>query len=234
MLGMLVGCGIQQRVVLQIDGSGATSLAITLDESFVEYLRALAAVGGSNLLPDDHIFDVEEIAAAVAARPGVELLAITTPASNQLVMDLTFADVQAAFAVSDSERGPELPAGSPLLSLSPPMRGMRTLRIHLDGANYWQLAQLFPALDNPLIASLGPQPQMPITDDEYLEMVQFALGDQAPTQIADSWVDVEVVVDGVLVSQEGGELIEGGVLFRIPLLRILVLDQPLDYLVTFR
>lgn len=231
---LLVGCGVQQRVVLEVDGSGSTSLAVTLDASFVEYLRALAEVGGGDLLPDDHIFDTDEIAAAIATRPGVELIDIATPTANGLSLQLVFADVEAAFAVAAGDGAPDHPQGPPLVSLSPPSPRGRTLHIHLSADNYWQLARLFPSLDNPLMASLGPQPQMPITDGEYLEMMQFALGDQAPGQLVDSWVEVEVAVAGEVVAQEGGELTDGGVLFRIPLLRILVLDEPLDYAVTFR
>ena len=230
----MLGCGLQQRVHLQVDGSGSSTLAVSLDASFVDYLRALAEVGGGDLLPEDHIFDVDEIAAAIAARPGVELIDIATPAANELHLELAFADLQAVFAVDAAEAERGQPAGTPLVSLSSPSARGRTLRIHMSADNYWQLARLFPSLDNPLMASLGPQPQMPITDGEYLEMMQFALGDQAPAQIVDSWVEVEVAIDGTVVAQQGGELTETGVLFRIPLLRILVLDQPLDYSVTFR
>ena len=234
LLLVLVGCGVQQRVLLRVDGSGSSSLAVSLDGSFANYLRALAEVGGDDLLPKDHIFDVEEISAAIAARSGVELVDIATPASNQLHLELKFGDIEAAFAVDSAAREPDQPGGIPLVSLSPPSSGGRTLRIYLSVDNYWQLARLFPSLDNPLMASLGPQPQMPITDGEYLEMMQFALGDQSPEQIMDSWVEIDVAIDGTVLAQQGGELTEAGVLFRIPLLRILVLDQPLEYAVTFR
>ena len=53
-------------------------------------------------------------------------------------------------------------------------------------------------------------------------------------RILDSVVRVDVSLEGSVVAQAGGELVDGGVRFSIPLIRILVLDEPLDYSVTFR
>ena len=230
----LAACGVDQQVTLRIDGSGNTSLAVSLDPSFVDYLRALAELGGGDLLPQDSIFDLEKIEQAVAALPGVRLTALSAPQPNELLLELTFQDIVAAFAVDDPGDDDVTP---PLVSMSAG-RGAdkdgRTFRLHLDAGNYNQLSRLFPALENPLIASLGPQPQLPMTDSEYLEMMQFALGDAAPKQIAESSVTIDVAVEGSVVSQVGGELTDAGVRFRIPLIRILVLDRPLQYTVTFR
>jgi hypothetical protein len=36
------------------------------------------------------------------------------------------------------------------------------------------------------------------------------------------------------VAQTGGTAVPGGVVFRLPLLRVLLLDKPLDYSLTFK
>jgi hypothetical protein len=40
--------------------------------------------------------------------------------------------------------------------------------------------------------------------------------------------------EGDIISQVGGTVSGGAVTFRIPLLRLLVLDEPLDYSLTFK
>jgi len=47
-------------------------------------------------------------------------------------------------------------------------------------------------------------------------------------------IETTIVVKGKVVAQTGGSTVPGGVVFRIPLLRVLLLDKPLDYSLTFK
>jgi hypothetical protein len=38
----------------------------------------------------------------------------------------------------------------------------------------------------------------------------------------------------MLVSQSGGTITPGGVTFKVPLIRVLLLDKPLDYSLVFK
>lgn len=227
---LLAGCSVDQEIAVQVNGAGEAAVRVELQPVFVDYLLALAEVAADEL-PDDpgELFDVAEVEAAIAGWPGVEAAQIATPSTELLEMRLIFADLQEAF--SPAAPGPEAGA-APLISLTGGER--RTLSVHLDGANYHQLTTLFPILEHPLVISLGPQPDLEVTDDEYLEMMQFVLGDDGPPAILESEVTVRVRVEGRVVEQHGGELqADGSVLIRIPLLRVLVLDQPLDYRIVF-
>ncbi len=229
---LLAGCSVDQEIAVQVNGAGEAAVRVELQPVFVDYLLALAEVAAEEL-PDDpsELFDVAEVEAAIAEWPGVEAAQIATPSTERLEMLLTFADLQAAF----SPAAPDPGAGAgvtPIISLTGGSR--RTLSVHLDGDNYHQLTTLFPVLEHPLVISLGPQPDLEVSDEEYLEMMQFVLGDDGPPAVLDSEVTVRVRVEGRVVEQHGGELqADGSVLIRIPLLRILVLDQPLDYRIVF-
>jgi hypothetical protein len=111
--------------------------------------------------------------------------------------------------------------------------GKKTIRLHLDRSNYPQLARTFPLLANPAFAAFGPQENDATTDDEYLEMVSFSIGDDAPALLKKSFVILTLDPEGEILSQTGGEVTGGAVVFRIPLLRLLILDKPLDYSVTY-
>ena len=226
----LIGCSVDQEIAVQVTGAGEAAVRVELQPVFIDYLLALAEVAEEEL-PDDPsvLFDVAEVETAIAEWPGMEAAQIATPSPERLEMRLTFADLQAAFEPADPGPGED---ATPLISLTGDAR--RTLSVHLDRDNYHQLTSLFPVLEHPLVVSLGPQPDLEVSDEEYLEMMQFVLGDEGPPAVRASEVTVRVEVEGRVVEQHGGELqADGSVLIRIPLLRILVLDQPLDYRIVF-
>ncbi len=66
-------------------------------------------------------------------------------------------------------------------------------------------------------------------------MMEYMLGEESRQGIIDSVVDITVKVGGRIVSQKGGEKLKADtVRFRIPLIKILVLKDPLNYEVKFK
>ncbi len=112
--------------------------------------------------------------------------------------------------------------------------GKKTVKLHLDRSNYTQLSTLFPLLKDPVFAGLGPQVNDTTNDADYLEMIRFTMGDDGPTLLKKSFITLTIDPEGDIVSQTGGTVSGSAVVFRIPLLRLLVLDKPLDYSVTFK
>jgi len=64
-------------------------------------------------------------------------------------------------------------------------------------------------------------------------MIRFSIGDAAPALLKKSFLTLTVQPEGQIISQSGGTVSDGIVTFRIPVLRVLVLDRPLDYSVTW-
>jgi hypothetical protein len=106
--------------------------------------------------------------------------------------------------------------------------------VHLDRKNFSQLLELAPFLKNPLFEGLGPQENDDATEAEYLELIDLALGAGGAATLKASYIETTVLVKGRVVAQTGGTAVPGGVVFRIPLLRVLLLDKPLDYSLTFK
>ena len=226
------GCTVNQQLTLRVDRSGEARIEVTLEQVFVDYLDTLSeAAGGadeSGLVPES-VFDTEEVERSIGERRGVTVTHIATPAPEALELNLAFEDLKAMLAHNAPVPGP---AASPLLTFSG--GEPNTLQVHLDRHNYRELTNLFPILDHPLLVSLGPQQDLEVTDAEYLEMMGFVLGDDGPPAIEDSTVTVRVVVDGTIIDHDGGELQEdGSLLVTIPLIRVLVLDRPLDYTIVY-
>ncbi len=81
---------------------------------------------------------------------------------------------------------------------------------------------------------LGPQGTGPVTEKDYLSMISFSVGDEAPGLLKKSFITLTVRPHGDILSQSGGTQTADSVVFRIPVLRVLVLDTPLEYSVTYR
>ena len=229
LLPAAAGCTVNQQLTLRGDRSGAAHIEVELEQVFVDYLATLSeAAGDSDMVPES-VFDTEEVERSIGERRGVTVTHIATPNPEALELSLAFEDLKAMLAPDTPVPGP---ATSPLVTFTG--GDPSTLRVHLDRNNYRELTNLFPILDHPLLVSLGPQKDLEVTDAEYLEMMGFVLGDDGPPAIEDSTVTVRVVVDGTIIEHDGGELQDdGSLLIAIPLIRVLVLDQPLDYTVVF-
>ena len=219
---------MNQQITLHVDRSGDAQIHVTLDPVFVDYLDTLSEAAGDRRFFRNRCRH-RRSTAFDRRTAGATVTHIATPAPAELALSLTFDDLKALMVYTAPIPGP---ASRPLVSL--PGSDPATLNVHLARDNYRALTALFPILDHPLLVSLGPQQDMEVTDAEYLEMMGFVLGDEGPPAIKDSTVTVRLVVDGRILEHDGGELQDdGSLLLTIPLLRILVLDEPLDYTVVF-
>jgi hypothetical protein len=221
----LAGCSVSQKVTLEPEGSGSAVVRIRLEKILMDYLIDLSEVSGSAAKDKGRIFDVEEIRKGFASRPEVSLRRIDSASPERLDMELEFRSIEKLFAT------PEKP--QTILTLKKGSAGT-TLSAHLDRKNFSQLLELAPFLKNPLFEGLGPQENDDATEAEYLELIDLALGEGGSAALKASVIETTILVKGKVVSQTGGTLANGGVLFRIPLLRVLLLDKPLDYSLTFK
>jgi hypothetical protein len=220
-----LGCAVNQRVALETDGSGTASVQIKMEKILTDYLQDLSDLGGGTAKEKGRIFNVEDIRKGFASRQGVTLTRIDSPSPERLDMELAFTSVEKLFAAADKPQT--------ILSLKQGAQGA-TLRAHLDRKNFSQLLELAPFLKNPLFEGLGPQENDNTTEAEYLELIDLALGDGGAAALKASSIETTIAVKGKVVAQSGGTPVTGGVVFRIPLLRVLLLDKALDYSLTFK
>ena len=222
---LAVGCSIRQDVTVAADGSGTVSMRIKLEQVFMDYLTDLAELTGDSR--GGRIFDVEEIKKGFAERDDLELRRISSPTPDVLEMEIAFRSIERVFAREEKLQR----AG--IVSFTKTAAGY-SLRFHLERGNFDQVLEFLPFLQNPLFEGLGPQEGDATTESEYLEMIELALGAEGAAKLKTSTIETRVAVKGTLVSQEGGAVSGGVVTYRTPLLRVLLLDKPVDYSIVFR
>ena len=226
---LLLSCAIRQEAYLGRDGSGSVKFRVQLQPFFMDYIRDMAEVAGDEAggLPKDGIFDLARIRRDLEERPGVKVTRLASPKPELLEGELTFRDVEAVF------RSEQQLTQAGVITFT--RKGaVRTLQLHLERRNFAQVAAVTPLMRNPVFESLGPQENEGVSEQDYLDMMQFAMGDPAPKGIRESAIELRVTVQGKVVSATGGQVQkDGSVLFRIPLIRVLLLDRPLDYALSF-
>jgi hypothetical protein len=221
-------CTVNQTIAIKSDGSGTLSMHAEVTKLLHDYLASLAEVSGKpGLMSGGKVFDAAAMKKDFEARPGITVKRVVTPTPDSVDMDLAYTSLRDVFSQEDTLKS----AGALVYSESD---GKKTVKLHLDRTNYTQLSRLFPLLNDPTVSSLGPQVHDTITDQEYLEMIKFSLGDDGPGLLKKSFITLTIDPEGEIISQTGGTVSGGAVMFRIPLLRMLVLDKPLDYSVTFK
>jgi hypothetical protein len=219
---------VNQAIVIKSDGSGTLAMHAEVSKLLRDYVASLAEVSGnSTIVKGGKLFDAAAVRKDFESRPGITVKKAVAPTADSLDLEITFTSLQNVFAQDKTLAG----TGALVYGES---GGKKTVKLHLDRSNYTQLSALFPLLKDPTFAGLGPQVNDTITDDEYLSMIQFTLGDDAPGLLKKSFMTLSIDPEGDIVSQSGGTVSGGAVVFRIPLLRLLVLDKPLDYSVTFK
>ena len=114
----------------------------------------------------------------------------------------------------------------------------RRLKIVLSRENFSQIAAYFPLMDAGLMASLTPRGHQTVAEEDYKDDLSYALEDYlGNTSIEEvlkaSSVRIAIDVEGALKEQRGGRVEGSRVVFTVPLLKILVLNEPLEYSLTF-
>jgi hypothetical protein len=89
-------------------------------------------------------------------------------------------------------------------------------------------------VENPLFEMFGPQEGEDITEEEYEEMVALAFGDASSRGLTKSFIELKVTVEGTIVGQTGGRIQGKSVIFKVPLIKVLLLNEPLEYTIVFR
>lgn len=227
---LAASCSSRQDVVLRTDGSGTARIHVQLSSLIARYLSDLEAVMGgstSGASGGPPLFDLAQIEAGLSALPGVTLLSASTPTRDSLDLSLSFDNV-----------GHIIPGDAQPLSFAE-NGNRRTVRLDLSQQTLPSLLALSPIKNNPVLSSLGPQSGHPYTRSEYLGILDYAFSDyasnaQIKSALESSFLTIRVTVDGTILSQSGGTLDGSAALFKIPLIDLVTLTNPIDLSVTFR
>ncbi len=223
---LLLSCTIKQDILINSNGSGSFSGEIVLHEMFINYISSLEEIMKGSKPEEGQLFKIEEIRSGLELNPDIKVVNISTPDPNTLSIKFNFTDIEKLLTGEEA-------VSTDIISFT--TKGeIKTLAINLNRDNFHQLYPLFPILKNPLFEALGPIENSGLTEEEYLEMMEYAMGEESHEVILQSYIKARITINGTLISQKGGEAANGTVLIKIPLIKMLLLEEPLNYLIVFK
>ncbi|MBO4423897.1 MAG: hypothetical protein J5768_00135, partial [Spirochaetales bacterium] len=107
--------------------------------------------------------------------------------------------------------------------------GKTHVEISINMGNYEQLTKMIPFLADPNFEVYGPLYNNDLTEEEYLEMVSFILGEQCPDSIAASSIKIQVVAPKTISDHNGKLRNSKTVEFSFPLIDFLLLHHSIDF-----
>lgn len=221
----LSSCSVKNEINLSIDGSGTASTDTMLDEALVFYIQSLAELTGDDAGGD--LFKVNEIKIEMEKNPGISVKSIKNYDDKRITAEISFDNIEQLIAETEKTLNKQIITFNEY-------GAEKEIGIYIDIDNFNDIAPLFPIVEEPLFMTFGPLENQGLSENDYLEMMEYALGDGGGEMIRKSVITTTINVDGTLISQKGGTAKGNSVTFETPLIRILLLDEPIEYTIRFK
>lgn len=203
--------------------SGSSHADISVDDFFVGVMEDLSNwtdKGNNDPVIDVAIHDFE---GNVRSSRGTSDVRFIETAHNTYTGDFFFSDF--ATLLVDLSNGH---ADQSIVTIRKENARTR-VEISINMDNYEELTEIIPFLADPNFEVYGPLYNNDLTEDEYLEMVSFILGEQCPESIGKSKITIVVSAPKAIVSHNGKLRDSKTVEFSFPLIDFLLLHHSIDF-----
>ena len=187
---LLCGCSVTQQLSIeQADGEHEATSYVTSQPFFVNVANDFDTFTD----PDDPEISVdrlmEEMAESFRGGNEVDNLELEKVGERSYMLFFTFHDIQGLVEALGGSSGQDI------LTLKD-----QTLRIHLSIDNYPELEKIVPILSSDDFQPFGPRFNQGISEKEYLDMLSFMLGDEAPDAVRTSSFTIKIDTPKPIVS----------------------------------
>ena len=105
-----------------------------------------------------------------------------------------------------------------------------SLTFHCDIGNYTELEAVVPFLADPNVSVYLANYNIGYSEQDYYDMMVFAIGEEAPDAISSSMITFNITVPGRITSIEGAvQTGENTLQYSFPLIDFLLLSSPLSF-----
>lgn len=223
---LLAGCTVSQQLDIQGDGSGTAELDISIHPIMIAYYNDLM-VAMSGVEGEYPVFDLEALATTFAQRPGAELLSVEQLSRGRLRMAMAFSSVS---ALSESGR-------SEFITFEESGRE-RTVRLQLDRGAIDEFLAFAPQETVSMTQFLFPPADGSMSASEFEEQMAWALEEYGDAEavrdaLSGAVIEVRVRTQGRITAVDGGRRDGDVVVFQVPVIEALTLQQSRTYSVSF-
>lgn len=216
----LSGCAVTENMTL--DGSSSVSFTdISVQPFFIDVLEDYSQFmpSGSENIMDSAI---NTFARQIDATEEGSNVVFIKDGENSYTGTFTFSDIQTL--------AEELGGGSQ--SIITQTSNSLTFNCSID--NYRELERIVPFLADPNISVYLAEYNIGYSEQDYMDMITFAIGEEAPDALRNSMIEIHVTVPGTITSITGAtQTGDGSLVFSFPLIDFLLLAEPLSFSVSW-
>ena len=216
---ILAGCTVTQQLSIgQADGEHVATSYVLAEPFFVDVANDFDTFTD----PDDPEISVdrlmEEMAESFRGGNEVDNLELEKVGERSYMLFFTFHDIQGLVEALGGSSSQDI------LTLKD-----QTLSLHLSIDNYPELEKIVPILSSDDFQPFGPRFNQGISEKEYLDMLSFMLGDEAPDAVRTSSFTIKIDTPKPIVSVSNMQKESTYTAsFTFPLIDVLLLQHPID------
>ena len=217
---LFVSCATQLNGTVQSSGRASVSFDSELLPRTITLINSVRSFSGGN--SGEHILDGNTIRGSIAFTPGVEEIRLVNRNTSTLEGDLIISNIGDFLAVGEED--------SRFVSYTPRGTG-GSISINLNMSNApLVISMLSPEIEEYLMALMAPVVvRETYTRDEYLSLLAMVYGQALANEIAAARINAVLIMPSNVLSVRGGDFSGNQVSFSIPLVDIMVLENPLYY-----
>lgn len=220
---LLASCSVTQSFTLSNNG-GSSSSDIKVDQFFLDVLEDFSdfTPQGDYSLMDEAMLNFSDRLSASSSSSNVILR--TDGKSTRYIISLDFTSLEKL--VTDLNGG----KGNTILSITD---NKMTLNLSYD--NYEELESVIPFLSDPNFEVYGPRYSYGMSEEEYMDMISFLLGEEGPTVLSKSYVSIEIETPGDITSVKGAmKTGSRKAVYSFPVVDFLTLNKPLTFTIQWK
>ena len=220
---LLSSCSVTQSFTLSENGGSSLS-DIKVDQFFLDVLEDFSdfTPQGDYSIMDEAMVNFADKLNSSSSSSNVKLR--TDGKSTRYIISLDFSSLEKL--VADLNGG----KGNSLLIISD---NKMTLNLTYD--NYEELEDVIPFLSDPNFEVYGPRYSNGMSEEEYMDMISFLLGEAGPEALKKSFVSIEIETPGVITAIKGAMKIgERKAVYSFPVVDFLTLNNPLSFTIEWK
>ncbi|MCF0238463.1 MAG: hypothetical protein HUK24_07665 [Sphaerochaetaceae bacterium] len=212
--------------------SGKNHIDLTVSDFFVSLVEDLSSWQDKN--SEDPILEVaiNDFKSNLEKSSNANSVRFLLTGYNTYMGDFSFTDFTALLDDLANGGKQEKTINQDIVKLYE-QNGKTRLEIAINMDNYDTLTQIIPFLADPSFEVYGPKYNHDLTEEDYLDMVSFILGEDCPSNIQSSSIKFQIVAPKAISSHNGSLKNSKTVEFSLPILDFLLLHEPIFFFVEY-
>lgn len=218
---LISSCTVTENLDIYNKDSGSSTANIKVEQFFIDVLEDFGEFLPSS---DQSIMDeaMEGFSAQLNNSTSTETVAFKKTGTNAYELRFDYTNITNLLA----------DLGAPNQSLL--QMTDNSMKFYVDIDNFEELTKIVPFLADPNFEVYGPMFNQGTSEDDYLDMIYYLLGEDGPDAIKNGSISVYINVPGKITSLEHATKIDKNTaLATFPIIDFLLLNEPLTFTINW-